>query len=287
MDAVTKKGLKKMRVSKVVDWLSATQPVSDITEFNNIIPDGFRLGKRLPPNRYYKNRWELKPAGSYAYSVTGTISQKIELTGSEMLTARECGFSDISLINHAIATCTHFTRLDYAVDIHDTSLEAKDFLLLWQMGKFNTRTRKCHHETTESDMPETTVYFGSELSEAMLRVYDKSGQMKLLNEAWLRVELQTRDRKADTLARDMARVGLTGAGDQMLKNTYACNAVPALHEALSDVELDLTPIPRKETSWRKWMNTQVFDSIVNHAAEPEDLEFIADWLMRLKSATML
>lgn len=281
-----KKGISKMRISKSLDWIAATQPATDISEFNNIIPEGFEQTERLKPSKWYPNRWKLSPAGTYALCASGTISQMIEFTGSDLRAVRENGMSDIQVLKHCQSECKQFTRLDYAVDILDSTVEALDFLELWHRGYFTTRTRTVKHFTTEQDLPESTVYFGSEKSEAMLRIYDKGSQMRLLNTAWLRVEMQVRKKKADLLARDMVQLGLTTAGDQILKDTYACNAIPALRDALSDVEVDLTPLPRKQTNWRKWMDGQVFDSMVKHAADDEDREFLSDWLKRVINATM-
>jgi len=269
-----------MRISKSLDWLAATQPADDISELNNIIPDGFEQTEKMKPSKWYPHRWRLSPAGTYALCASGTISQMIEFTGSDLRTVRDSGMTDIQVLKHCQSECKQFTRLDYAVDILDSTLEAMDFLELWHRGYFTTRTRTVKHFTTEQEQPESTVYFGSEKSEAMLRIYDKGSQMKLLNTAWLRIEVQVRKKKADLLARDMVRLGFTGAGDQLLKNTYACDAVPALAHALSDLEVDLTPLPRKQTNWRKWMDGQVFDSLVKHASDPDDLEFMRDWFAR-------
>lgn len=273
-----------MKVSKKIDWFAATQTADSISEFNQILPDGFDLSEKIAPTKWYPHRWRMSPCGVYAHSASGTISQMIEFPGQDMQKLRDFGMSDIALLNHANRECTHVTRLDYAVDIRETEVNALDFLELWRHGYFKVKTRKVKHFTTEGEQPETTIYFGSEKSDRMLRIYDKGAQMGMLHEAWLRVELQNRKERADTLARDMIKRGLTAAGDQILKNTYACDACPALKDALDDFEVDLTPIPRKQTNWQKWMDGQVFDSIVKHSRDETEREFITDWFNRILMA---
>lgn len=267
-----------------MDWLTGTQPADDISEFNPLLPDGFEQVEKLRPTTLYYHRWKLKPAGTLSMNSEGNISQMIEFTGSDLATLRENGVTDIAILKHVKTECSHLTRVDYAVDIKDTTVTALDFLTLWRYGHFTTRMRKCRHFTEEKEQDATTVYWGSPSSNRMLRIYDKAGQLDLLNEAWLRVEMQSRKVKADTLGADMITHGLTAAGDQCIKDTVKVDSCPVLRDAMDDWEVTLKEVPRKDTSWRDWMNGQVYKSCLTHAQNEQDATFLLDWMKRLTSA---
>lgn len=274
-----------MEITKSIDWLTMAHAPEAVEGFVDMIPDGFIKAAELPPQRFFPKRWMLLPAGTYAHSADGTICQKIEFTGEDLSTLRKMRKNEIGLVRHGLNAGARVTRLDYAVDLFDTSVEARDFLVLWSYGAFNPSFRSVRdfNDRSESDTA-STVYFGATSSNKMVRVYDKGKQMNLLQRAWLRVELQSRKEVANALATDMEKHGMWTAGDNALRHCFDHEAVPVLRDALDEPEIPLTEIPRKETSWRRWMNEQVRQSAIKHAAEDGDREFLLEWMESLRLA---
>ncbi len=105
-----------------------------------------------------------------------------------------------------------FTRLDLAVDDHGANFfdvsDVRDFLTRQEVvSKFRTY-RDVYESTFTGENTGHTIYFGSRQSEVMLRVYDKqleqnnkaSDPDKVINEKWIRWELELKDARANIAA---------------------------------------------------------------------------------------
>lgn len=105
-----------------------------------------------------------------------------------------------------------FTRLDLAVDDHGAKFfdvsDIRDFLTRHEVvSKFRTY-RDVYESTFTGENTGHTIYFGSRQSEVMLRVYDKqleqnnkaSDPDKVINEKWIRWELELKDVRANIAA---------------------------------------------------------------------------------------
>jgi len=133
--------------------------------------------------------------------------------------------------------------------------------------------------TAHDDTGGQTFYFGSPRSERRIRVYDKAREMKILNEAWTRVELQTRKPRASVLVAAMSEYGIPDAGDTALNAFVDFRCIPAFAQAMTTETIPIDAIPRKTPAWQYWMEQQVLKSIEQHAHEPQDNEFLQQWLM--------
>lgn len=97
----------------------------------------------------------------------------------------------------------NITRMDLAFDdfegVLDINFLADDFL----KKNYVTRFHKCKLEySIDSDIEGKTLYFGSEKSDLMYRIYDKKAEQKIIDDSmhWVRFEMQCRNKHAETLA---------------------------------------------------------------------------------------
>jgi hypothetical protein len=270
-----------IKYDKRIDWLTGTQAADKAEEFENIIPDGFEKVEKLKPMGHYSNRWQLSPSGVYAYNLEKNISQMIDFNGSSLQDARDNGISDTAILHALKRAGCRVTRLDYALDIMDADLRASEVLDLWERGYMTTRARTVEQYEEITGEKSRTVYFGSRASDQYLRVYDKAQQVKSLWDTWLRIEVQTRKKYANALSEDMVKHGRTAAGDMKIKSLMNADCMPVIQNALDNADIELTPTPRPESSWEKWMNEQVMKSAIVHSYDDRNRDFLLDWISRL------
>ena len=105
--------------------------------------------------------------------------------------------------------------------------------------------------------------------------------MKLLNEAWLRVELVTRKNRADVLSGDMVDGVLWLVGHQAIVNTISFPDCKWWNEIFYETEATLSTVPKKVSKYQKWISTQVTASIKKNLDDPEYTEFLEGWIDHL------
>lgn len=276
-----------MNLAKHLDWISATQVGETLEAHQEIVPEGMELDEAIRPPARFHQAWKLKPAGSVALSATDTMCRMVQFTGSELETVRmSVGITDAHMLQHLCAVCNHITRLDYAVDVMDSQARVGDILEAWRAGGLKTRYQTVQHFKTLTGSRGETVYFGSVKSAQRIRIYDKAAELKLLKKAWLRVELQTRKKKATALSHDMNEQGIVSSGDTRIRDLLGWQDVGWYSQAINGDDASLTPVPRSPKAWQKWMDTQVLTSLIQHANNPDDNMFLQEWLNRAKRATI-
>lgn len=269
-----------MRTAKSLDWITGTQLENPDGEIVKLVPDWTEIGNEIKPPPRFDRAYELKPAGTYALCATGTKCKLLQFTGSELTKVRETGVTDEQILQHCVKKCHNITRLDYAVDMFEVSFSPYDILELWDKGLLKTRLRTVRTNKTYTGYGGETVYFGSKNSAQQIRIYDKAAEQKLLNEAWIRVELQARKKKATPLASDMVNQGIVACGDTRLRDLMGMPDEYEIRKAIAGQDADLTKVPRQLSAWKKWMDEQVLTSIENHATDASDREFLHDWVDR-------
>lgn len=277
-----------MSIYKNLDWLSATRVDSDLTA---IMPPGFTVaGVADYTAPYFDITYRLQPAGAYSVKKreSAPALTMIDWRGSD-LTALRDSIGDVqidALVKHCTDPDINVTRVDYCIDELSTELDPLDFLTIWQYGYAATHLRNAATVLQYGATGGETVYFGSPKSDRRLRIYDKAAQMKILEQAWLRVELQTRKPRANVLIDAMASQGIPDAGDTAIIDYIDFRSIPAFLKMLTSEQINLEPLPRKIPAWHKWMNEQVLRSIELHADNLDDNVFLQEWLTDAKKLVM-
>jgi len=262
-----------------IDWLSVS---GGVDLFQKTLDAGvhFRLGEARKPLAHFDTAHDLLPAGTLQESTSDQQGCLISLSGEDMTAIRHNGMVDPVLIKR-MATVGKVTRLDYAVDIR-TGDSPKDLESHIKSGDYET-VFKVAPSRFESfnDTGGYTLYFGSPKSHRRLRIYDKAAQLKLLNEAWLRVELVTRKNRAQALASDMVKGVLWLVGHQAIVDTISFPKCKWWNDIFYQTEAVLSTVPKKPDRYQKWLGGQVNDSIRRNLEKPEHAQFISDWLDNL------
>lgn len=95
------------------------------------------------------------------------------------------------------AKAANFTRVDFALDCHDTGLSGEQLGLRLQKGKVKTNVPLSNCIlTTNFSGSGWTIYIGKGSRYKFLRIYDKAAEQKIKGD-WIRIELQCNARTAN------------------------------------------------------------------------------------------
>lgn len=266
---------QKIEITSHLDWMSATL-VDQFTAFNVIPPvSGLEIMDKVRPPKFFDKAWGLSPAGMVAIQEDGRRVAMLALTGGDLTAWRESGIADQTLIKEVAAMGANVTRVDYCVNVHGGGSVA-DCAGALERGERVGRP-KPYGRFKKYDDKGDTLYFGSPQSAQRVTIYDKAAQLKLLNEAWVRVELRCRKPAATNLIMDMSEKGMANVGKSRLKSLVDFPNIGWYSEAMEAKEVELRRIPRKIPSTVEWLYNQVLPVFYkNH--DDETARLLEGWL---------
>lgn len=211
-----------MENASMLDWLRYS--VDEHMPNCDVLPPYELFGivgplKRMAPN--YNMGLQLQ-AGTIQWNTKDPGQRKlITLTGADLFDIRAANISERSLL-HFVTTLKNvkITRMDYALDIFETSAEANHAWEDYRQGKLRTRARTVHKVESHKqgdDQPAVTVYVGSRTSQAMVRIYDKGRQLGLPYN-YVRAELELKGGKALAVAKAMVVHGIEKIGKASMRD---------------------------------------------------------------------
>lgn len=185
----------------------------------------------------------------------------------------------------------HLTRLDLAIDdIGENYFCLQQLHDLFSTGSYVSKFRKWRELISNGDENKCighTIYFGSQNSDIMLRIYDKKLEQKV-DYSWVRWEFQLRADRAISVAKLLTSdktiasvaIGVLSNYLRIIKFDNPvksrCSIHPIWKRFISDVErisIYHTPIPKTLVDMEHWLMKQVAPSFATVvAANGGDLE---------------
>lgn len=270
-----------------LDWLTVSyRKIKDMSEVISQAYWLMRPTEPIKPFPHYDTAWRLECGGRIDFSESEKQGARLELTGEPLGKLRENGMPDDLLIRELAASSkkNRTTRADYCFNVIGAG-SVRHTVNHWRAGNAKTVFINSPHGYVDfGSRRGQTVDFGSKKSDRFVRIYDKATQMGLLKEAWLRVELQTRNENATALTSDAIKKDMRTAG---VTHLAACLDFPKLRwwqEATKGEQMDREEVRRKVTQWQKWMDGQVFESILKHVKNIDDGIFLETWLAKVALA---
>lgn len=104
------------------------------------------------------------------------------------------GVMPLSLIKWGVDQGAKITRLDLAIDVHDTPVDMNQLYASKQVKGLEGSSKK--RSKIENDDGGYTIYFGSRKSAKMLRVYNKAAEQGLQGVMWTRFEMEIKEHAA-------------------------------------------------------------------------------------------
>lgn len=265
-----------METTNCIDWLSLSGTL-DLESQIRSSKFHFKLGMPVQAIKRYQQGFELKPAGTLFISDSEKQGTLLTLTGSQMQTLRDICHDD-GIVLSELLPFTKCSRIDFAVDIYqDVKLIDLETLIIQEdyYTKFKSDPLKVAGISGKSGY---TLYFGSPKSERRIRIYDKAAELKLLNLAWQRVELQNRKKRANLLANDMNKSAWQAVGKAAIRDCLNFPTVSWWVDAVAGGDVPLSRLPRKLSKFENWLEFQVKPAIEKRIENGSNIEFIREWL---------
>ena len=150
--------------------------------------------------------------GLYGYTSSAVSADGVTVLWSAgrddihvQMTGKFCEADFRSLLVH-VDKADKISRLDIAVDCHNSGFTCSDVWGYLQQGKFIASSSNFRRFSNLDKRKGETVYLGSPSSERMLRIYDKGAESGKGGD-WVRYEIQLRSSQANTFYRDCVEMG--------------------------------------------------------------------------------
>lgn len=131
------------------------------------------------------------------------------MTGRALRALVENGIDTFKLISWAMGEGARITRLDLAIDLHETPVDIIGLSSCSQVKGEEGSARKWNL-LTGSDTG-VTLYVGSRKSDKFMRVYNKAAQMNMPGIVWTRFELEVKGDTCRTIAAAISGLSVTDA----------------------------------------------------------------------------
>jgi hypothetical protein len=276
--------MHKIEIYSHLDYMTVSYyTIGDVGEIMSPAYPGFKVDEPIKPYPHYQEAYRLKCGAVVNMSDSEMQGARIDLSGEVLSNLRKTGWHDDMLIRELAQSKRkrRTTRADYCFDVHGAG-SVRHTVNHWMAGKAKTTFKNAPKGWLDYGTRRgQTIYFGSKESDKFIRVYDKGTEMGLLNEAWLRVELQTRKEQAQALVSDGIKQDMKTAGRTHIKASLDFPDLQWWQVAMKGDTMEKERVGRKETNWQAWMNGQVFDSILTHVKNIEDGYFLEQWLAKV------
>lgn len=263
---------------QLIDFLTATS--HDVENWYRLIPYGANndIGDEIKPFGLYDKAWEILPAGRIDVSNDKTQGCMLTLTGGDLMKWRQAGYGSQRIVTHAVSVAK-VTRLDYAIDmISDITTGhrmKRNLIGMINRGDFEgLKADTDIHSKNEG----YTQYFGSKSSDNRIRIYDKAAQQKILHQAWLRVELQSRGRQASNLAGDMASQNFADVGKAKINKLLRFPKLAWWRKMMIADNVELTGVERQPSKFWEWLENQVKPAMEKRMIDYDDNMRLIEWL---------
>lgn len=275
-----------------IDWLSLTIPYTGDDGLENYPEHGWLSRKNTAaPMHGYSQAWELENGGYLMVPNSQNKRMRVLLMfgGTSLTEWRGTGSTDDSIIRYFFGQTyrPQFTRIDFAFDTDNPLAAPAQIAEAWREKRIKTHIRTIRTHTTEKrgKDPAGTVYLGSVSSGRQVVIYDKAKQLKLLDEAWTRVELRCRKSFAQSAASDSLKHGSDAVARATIRELLTTD-IGWFNDMIAGGDVDLTELGRKKTGGTlEWLHKQVQPAIENliDDGDIDDIAKLAFWLETMKA----
>ena len=279
------RGVKNLRRAVNLDWISGSFPLKHMRDTESVhLTFCYILGIKNPiievikPRQGFMSavkcqigRFDIKDDAHSSYA--GFV-----LTGKELAEYRTAGGEIEQLIKRLIDIDGRTSRLDIAIDIfNDDRASVTDLEQAYRSGNIKTRA-KTSRLIEDMETHGKTLYIGSRHSETFFRGYDKAIESGNLDELWLRMELEIKEKSAVRLSQQISKIGLVDSARYWFEK-YRFEAL-WYKEMLKEMKYIEPPqLEKKPTKARWWLENQVLPALRKLAEnEPDTLAWFMETL---------
>lgn len=258
-------------ITYVIDWLSCTFGLAkDLTE---ILPQnsGFVITDEVKCRPNYDATYRLGCGGFLSVSQREKQGNLLELSGQPLRALRNADYgmeNQIALVNSA----RNCTRVDFALDIQgeNEAWTPQAILDEYNQKRLGMKMKPDRKISNLREYGGDSIYFGGTSSDVQIRAYNKAAEMKQLWQAWTRIELQVRGRTANAFAFDLHTDGVEAGGNNWLWHKMQPLSGSWLQGVIRALGKPITLVPRKDSSFERWIAESIKPSFEKHMLIPSD-----------------
>lgn len=290
--------MERLMINSHLDYLTVSFDWVEAPE--KLIPPvyhAFRVETDAPALPNYAKGFKLACGGYINLSDTTNELQgsRLDLPGQALAYLREqSGMVDeaqLIMFLGKTGLIKRSTRVDYCFNIKGGG-SARHILQHTAKGLIDTRFSPEFCGIVKHGTPDerggisphgATVEFGSEKAEQRIAIYDKAADLKLLDQAWLRVELRTRKPVSTTFTSDAAKYGFPDAARSRLAKLLRFHKLAWWEKMMEGDNCPVGETPRKPDRFWWWVDNQVFGGFKNRKKlHPEERMRIVEYADKLK-----
>jgi hypothetical protein len=282
----------RLMINSHLDYLTVSFKRVDKPE--ELIPQAyylFRTVEDTPPLPNYDHGWKLACGGFVNLSDDDVQGARIDLPGQALAALRENGMVEERLIDILKMTkkIKRYTRADYCFNVMGGG-SVRHLLAHYNAGNVETRFKES--PVIKYGTPDkrggispygATLEFGKETSEHRVAIYDKAADLKLLDQAWLRVEMRTRKPVSSVFMHDGKKFTLQRAARARLEKLLNYPKLAWWREMMEGDNCPVGIVPRKPDKYEWWMDNQVFNAGKNRRQDEAKREWMLEWAGRFVS----
>lgn len=215
-----------MHLQFTIDWYQATsRRECVIPTVSYAYPCGMLFVRETSPRGYNYTIANACLARISLHTTRDEQGVQIQYSGRSLNAYELNGHTKSAIVRWHTEMGDKPTRLDLAIDVHDSALNIRQLHKRIREGKVTTTLKKHVLVDSESGL---TLYIGARTSEQFIRIYDKALEQKV-NADWKRVELELKGDRAQIAAKHLAT----------LDATNQASYTQAIMKGLIDFQLDV------------------------------------------------
>ncbi|SRR6266849_3145989 len=261
-----------MYVTKHLDWLSVTLPITEVPRSVFPLLPWIFTGKGV---HGYAERFIHAASGMVAQTGSAADEMGVHYTLSGDTLAyfrKQYDDQDRYIVHNFTSRHAYASRIDLAINLHGAELTPARMRDELQSRKLVARAQTWRFITgKKGNIQGETLYIGSPSSDRQLRAYNKSAQLGVVNgEAWLRLEMELRQLRANGALQSCNSNGTDGTVSGHVADFISFNN-SEFKAAIAGPSVPPMDIQRQVTARRKWLIGQVASALAKEMLE--DAEF--------------
>ena len=180
----------------IFDWLTFSAKDRTVDDMKYLLCMAHVQWEECPGRNFYRSGITFHGVSIWFDGIQDNMGVCVNMSGKGCRAFESHGSGSWETLIHFIVSdpfTFNISRVDIAYDDHTGLLDIDQMRSDVDSGYFVCRSKQWQvHYGTEG----ITLYFGSEKSDIMLRIYDKAAEQGLTDVHWIRVELQLRRDRA-------------------------------------------------------------------------------------------
>lgn len=241
-----------MEINFTIDWLAYTCKLQDkFKPWDYAYPTGVLFTDETPSHGY------AECIGNACFARIQWNKNRVEMgchvqySGKSLNVYQINGVQKEAVNRYHVARDNKCTRMDLAIDVHNSNLNIRSLYAQLKRGTAETRFKTWNI----IDGPNgTTLYLGSRQSEQFIRIYDK-GLEQGTRDNWKRVEMELKGSRSEMFAKEITGLSPDGIAQRARQGIKSLVEFPTAtwREIVGDLAIGIASAKEGKTDTVAWL----------------------------------